>query len=300
MRAHLDRHPHLVADSVITPGQPPILITRPFEVPVATGQGPDLDAKVVRAILYGDIHYPNQDEAALTILESITAEYQPDVLVCIGDLLDCYKISDFEKDPRNRVRLQDEINLARTHLHRMAQLAPKARRVLLEGNHEDRLRRQMWDAHEKQREMFLLDDVTSALEWPKLLHLDEIGWEFYPYHGPGQSQLDLLPKFIVKHGNFVRKWSGSSGKAEHERLGKSGASGHCHRLGMFFHRDHNGNHGWLETGCLCQLDPDWMPYPDWQQGFWTLAFDQETGAFGGEFVYIHHGRAVWRGEVHQA
>jgi hypothetical protein len=111
---------------------------------------------------------------------------------------------------------------------------------------------------------------------------------------------DLLPKFILKHGNVVRKWSGWSAKGEWERYGKSGASGHVHRLGMFFHRDWNGNHVWAETGCLCSLNPDYMRDPDWQQGFVVASFERSTGAFQVEPVYIHRGNAVWRGKVYRA
>jgi hypothetical protein len=302
MRAYLDRHPHLVADSVIGPGQPPVVITRPFEVPLPYLPAPQ-EAKTIRAILYGDVHFPDQDDKALGILASVTERYQPDVLICMGDLLDSHALSDHDRNPRKSLKytLQDEVDMARTHLAQMAMIVPPStRRILLEGNHEDRLRRMVWRAQEKERSAFMLNDVQRALEWENILHLDEIGWEFYPYHGPTQAQQEFLPKFIVKHGNVVRKWSASTAKGEHEKYGKSGASGHVHRGGMFFHRDHNGNHVWLETFCLCRLDPDWTPYPDWQQGFWVIAFDAETGAFGAEPVYVHNGRAVWRDEVYQA
>ena len=68
---------------------------------------------------------------------------------------------------------------------------------------------------------------------------------------------------------------------------------------MFFHRDRNGNHVWVETGCLCTLDPDWMPEPDWQQGFIVASFDTETGAFSIEPVYIHKGSAMWRDKFYR-
>jgi hypothetical protein len=288
-------------DSVIDPGQPPVVITRPFAVEIAKA-AVDKSLKIVKSILYGDVHYPEQDDKAVAILEGVTEEYQPNVLINVGDLLDSHALSDHDRNPHKSLKyaLQDEVDMARTHLHRMAQLAPNARRILLEGNHEDRLRRMVWRAQEKERSAFMLNNVQEQLEWENILHLNEIGWEFYPYHGPTQAQQEFLPKFIVKHGNIVRKWSASTAKGEHEKYGKSGASGHVHRGGMFFHRDHNGNHVWLETFCLCRLDPDWLPYPDWQQGFWVIAFDAETGAFGAEPVYVHNGRAVWRDEVYQA
>ena len=69
---------------------------------------------------------------------------------------------------------------------------------------------------------------------------------------------------------------------------------------MHFHRDYNGNHVWVETGCACSLKPEYGSDPDWQQGCIVAAFDRKTGAFALEPVYIHNGRAVWRDRVYKS
>jgi hypothetical protein len=210
----------------------------------------------------------------------------------------CYTLSAFDKDPLRKESLQDEIDYARAHLARVRAAVPDAHFRLLEGNHEDRLRRTLWRADGPAREVLKLREVRNVITWPTLLQLDDLGIEFVSVFD--QPVPDLLPKFILKHGNVVRKWSGWSAKGEWERYGKSGASGHVHRLGMFFHRDWNGNHVWAETGCLCQLDPDYVRDPDWQNGFVVASFERSTGAFQVEPVYIHRGSAVWRGKVYRA
>jgi hypothetical protein len=296
MRAYFDRHPGLF--DTFGGRVEPVIIQRPFEVPLPyLPQGEQ--GEMVKAVLYGDVHFPNQDDRALAVLMAVVADYEPDVLVCMGDLLDCYLLSAFDKNPAVLSTLQDEIDMARTHLHQMAQIAPNARRIFLEGNHEDRLRRLLWNLQDRNRTLTTLRDVNEALEWTSLLHLDEIGWEFVPHLGSAQANQNVLPKFLLKHGTVVRKWSGWSARAEWERYGKSGASGHCHRLGMFFHRDLRGNHVWVETGCLCDLEPDWLPSPDWQNGFVVASFEKETGAFAIEPVYIHNGSAMWRGKFYK-
>lgn len=148
------------------------------------------------------------------------------------------------------------------------------------------------------REIAKLDAFVDAITWPRLLQLDALGIEWVPIEE--QTKQKIFPKFIVKHGSVVRKWSAWSAKGEWEKYGRSGASGHVHRLGVFMHRDHNGNHVWSETGCLCDLEPEYMQDPDWQNGFLVVTFERETGAFQMEPVYIHHGSALWRGKRYVA
>jgi hypothetical protein len=62
------------------------VVERPFEVPIAKGKGPAKNAKVVKAVIYGDVHFPEHDDKAIAILEDVTSAYQPDVLICVGDL----------------------------------------------------------------------------------------------------------------------------------------------------------------------------------------------------------------------
>ena len=47
----------------------------------------------------------------------------------------------------------------------------------------------------------------------------------------------------------------------------SGASGHTRRLAKFITRKARRKFFWLETGCLCDLNPEYVQDPDWCQGF---------------------------------
>jgi hypothetical protein len=84
----------------------------------------------------------------------------------------------------------------------------------------------------------------------------------------------------------VRKWSGWSGKGEWEKYGRSGVSGHTHRLGWFVHRDHNGNSNWAETGCTCLLESPYGVDFDWQQGFVVMTWNQDHRLQDTQFVSI--------------
>jgi predicted phosphodiesterase len=271
------------------------LAGEPFAVPIQ--RGVRSDGKVLTAVLFGDTHSAYIDEDAWGIALAIAKDFDPDVVVHMGDVVDCWTISKFDKDPMRRLSLQDDIKIARQHLWQMSNAVPEAERYVLSGNHDDRLRRLVWTASQEVQQVLTLDDVQEALEWRKLLRLDEIGVEWVPLRE--QTHLDILPKFLLKHGDKVRQQSGYSARAEHEQYGMSGASGHTHRLGMYMIRDHNGSHMWWESGCLCQLNPEYTRDPNWQQGMLLATFDTETAAPNIDPVFIHKGVATALGNVYR-
>lgn len=269
---------------------PPALTAAPFAVPIPGPPVPHKGGMV--AVVLPDTHFPVHDPKAVAVAKALVREAQPDLVLHIGDLLDAHWLSRFDKNP-DAERLQEEIDRARTFLHQIAQLAPQARRVLLAGNHEDRLTKAIWSMPGTASAIGTLTRFRQEITWPKLLGLDEIGWEWIST--AQQSRTEILPGLITKHGSVVRKWSGQSGCGEWQKYGRSGVSGHSHRLGAFYHRDHNGSHVWIEAGCLCQVDPDYTQDPDWQQGVVVLTYNADGTRFNPELIYIQDGRAVWRG-----
>jgi hypothetical protein len=251
-----------------------------------------------RTVVFTDTHAGFHDQSALDVVYGVIKDVQPHRVIHLGDLVDCYTISKYEKDPNRLTRLQDEIDMARTILHQVAQLAPDAERYLLEGNHEDRLRRLIWDLPGTAKEIARLRSFGDAMTWPKLLDLEGSGFDFLPC--AGQSRRSILPMIITKHGNVVRKWSGMSAKGEWERYGQSGISGHVHRLGRFYTSDRNGAHTWTEAGCTCDVKPTYMEDPNWQQGCVVIEHSADGHRFEMHLVYIQDGRAMWRGQDYRA
>lgn len=250
--------------------------------------------RTVRALLYGDTHFPYQDSGALKVVAKIAKDEQPAVLCHMGDLLDCYSLSRFDKNPDRKDSMQDEINQARMHLAQMRDLCPDARFIYLEGNHEDRLRRVLWNLEGPSAVLSQLTAFKQAITWPTLLGLDKLHIEFVPYGT--QHRRGFLPKFMLKHGNLVRQKSAYTAHGEWARHGMSGASGHTHRLGAFYRRDMQGSHVWLEAGCTCLIDPEYVAFPDWQQGCVIAHFDTKTGAVQPEPISIQEGTAMYRGQ----
>ena len=257
-------------------------------------------SKLKTALLWGDTHFPAADHRALAVVQAIAEDMQPDLLVHMGDLIDAADLSEkFTKNPARRETLQDEIDQARNHLATMRKTCPDAEFVLLEGNHEERMSRVLWNIEGPAAALAMLTNVRRELTWPRLLGLEELHIQHIPYKE--QTGYELMPKWLLKHGNKVRSKSSYTAAAEHAHYGRSGASGHTHRLGMFFHRDHNGNHVWCETGCTTLLQGhDYTQDPDWQQGCVFLTAHEDSGAFQAEPVYIHEGHAVFRGVEYDA
>lgn len=268
---------------------------RPLSVKIPH-PAPQREGDTVTALLYGDSHFPYQNEPVLSVIRAIATDTKPDFIVHMGDLLDGYPLSRFDKDPARKETLQDEIDQAREHLAQMRLASPSSRFTLLEGNHCDRLRRVLWNLDGPAAVLAQLTAFKKAITWPVLLGLDELGIEWVPANE--QTKKSLLPKFILKHGTIVRSKSAATAGAEQGKYNKSGASGHTHRLGVFYHRDANGSHVWVETGCTCSIDPSYCTDPDWQNGCIFLSFDRKTGAVAVEPVFVYSGLGVFRGRAY--
>lgn len=122
-------------------------------------------------LIVPDCHAPYHDKRAWALVMDIAHEFKPDTLVHLGDLADFYSVSSHSKDPSRAISLKDEIEIVRELRGEMDALGAQ-RKVYIEGNHEDRLRRYLADRAPELFGMVSTDD---------LLELTENGWEFIPY-----------------------------------------------------------------------------------------------------------------------
>ena len=96
------------------------------------------DVKTVLA--FGDVHVPHQHAGAVEVLCHVAERLRPDLIVCLGDLLDCGQFSVHpptfglpETDYAGDLRAANEL------LNRLEAVC--GRLVIIEGNHEYRLDR---------------------------------------------------------------------------------------------------------------------------------------------------------------
>lgn len=216
--------------------------------------------KPVRVLVSNDYHAPYHDEQALAILLKFIEWYKPDYHIYAGDIFDFYQLSDFNKNPKFKANLQSDLNLGRAIIQEQQKASPNTKCIFIPGNHEERLQRFLW----KKADVLDLD----CLELSSVLGLPELGIRCCT----ADEGLILNGKFMVYHGSIVRKYSGWTAKAEYEKNGCCGMSGHCHRGGDHRRSNRGGKWGWWENYCLCQLNPEYIKHPDWQQGFRTITF----------------------------
>jgi Calcineurin-like phosphoesterase len=251
-----------------------------------------------KLVVASDFHYPHYDPITQHNFDHFLSEFKPDILVINGDFLDFSPISHFDKHPAEPRSISDEILGGRDFLRRKAELVgPNCKRHFNAGNHEDRLRKYLWN---RAPELSELEGVSL----PSLLELEKSGYSYTPYYDPIHGSPDRSPGIdldglLVTHGTIARKWSGYSARAHYERYGGSGIHGHTHRIGSFYHRDYRGEYVWIEGGCMSYIDPNYVTVPDWCQGFtagWIFPKGKKaTARFDIHPVPIIHHKFVWEG-----
>lgn len=238
-----------------------------------------------RSVFLPDLHVPYHDEKAYACALRFVKRFKPDFVFIIGDWVDFYQLSKFDKNPARIPELQMDIDKTIECLKRLRAVAPKAKIYYLKGNHCHRLNRYLWSA---AASLSSLRSITV----PELLQLKDFGIEYV------ETGSMMFHGFLVKHGNVVRTRSGYSATGELEKAGISGISGHTHRLSHIFKRHYGGMYSWTEIGCLCQLNPEYMEgqIPDWQNGFATGEFEKNGDRFTIHIYPIIKGTVVYNGE----
>lgn len=203
-------------------------------------------------VVLSDIHFPYQDNKAIKAVYKFLEQHPIDTIILNGDILDFYDVSSFDKDPSRINSLQAEINLAQKFFKKLRDLSPNSRIVFVKGNHSERIERYL----KKHPELYSLD----ALKLPNLLGLDKFNIEY-------KDKGFKLGGLKIIHGDIVRKYSGYSARAEMEKHDSSGISSHTHRGSAYYYRTPERYLAWFESFCLCDLNPEYINEPNWQQGF---------------------------------
>lgn len=213
-------------------------------------------------VVLSDIHFPYHDSKALNAVYKFLAQTPTDIIILNGDILDFYDVSSFDKNPDRVNSLQKELDLANKFFRRLRQLST-GRIIFVKGNHEDRLERYL----RKHPELYSLD----ALKLPNLLGLDKYNIEY-------KDKGFKLGSLKIIHGDMVRKFSAYTARGELEKHDSSGISSHTHRGSAYFYRTPERYLAWFESFCLCDLNPEYIDEPNWQQGFLYGYVDKDSFA----------------------
>ncbi len=230
------------------------------------------------AVIGGDMQIPYHDPVATKLFVGFIKRTQPDEVFLNGDIYDFYSCSRFSKDPSRMDNLQEELDIGKEILQSIIDAAPKATIHFIKGNHEERLRKYLWNnAHAFAK--------LRSLSLPKLLGLWELGIKF---HKEGCWFGDLY----ITHGSVIRKHAGYTARAEFEKNGCSGLSNHSHRDGKYTVRNRGGHFVWFENYCLCDLKPEYVEgIANWTQGFSYVTrignrpMVEQIAIIGGKYIY---------------
>ena len=208
-------------------------------------------SKSERIFVVSDLHAPYHDPKAVALAKQLYDAYKPSLTVFIGDNRDFIWASRFFVPRAQREGAVIRELRAWESVSKLFSLSPNVKH--LRGNHEARLL-QYLDEHP---ELVGLEGFTPSTLYPGLVKNDF----FSVANG----------SFLFTHGSIVRSGPGASAAAEMQKWGRSGCSGHTHRLSEYYKRDYSGIRVWLECGCLALNPPHYRkvnnPAPEnWHQG----------------------------------
>jgi len=248
----------------------------------------------MRMVVISDMHCPFQDDTAIWLVNQFCRWYKPHIVIIDGDLIDFYAISKFDKSPERATpdAFQAEVETARAVLAEIRKANPKARIILVVGNHEFRLRKYLY-LKSMQDPLFgkilQLANAAPVNILSRLLKLNELGIEL----------ADLNPdiaKFTdnyIKIGNlYIGHWDRANKHAAYTAKnllvdkGVNGLQAHTHRIGTHIKTTLGGTLEFHEIGCLCSLDPHYTCRQDWAHGFAVVEGDRNFEHFTVHVIHI--------------
>ena len=237
-------------------------------------------------LIIPDLHYPYHDQKFINITTKLLKELRPDGgLVQLGDALDFYQISAYDKDPARNSTITDDLLMYKIQLHEWADyMRPGAQVRQLEGNHCDRLRRYIWRNAPALHKA--IKSVPETLGFRDGEKINGIIFKWYPLSDWRACQIGNV---ILHHGHFFNKHTAVTLL---ERYPKSIITGHTHRLQYVTNGERFACT--LGHGALAE-DISHTPTPHgWQQALGILT---ELGPNTYlEIVTIHDGEAYVRGK----
>lgn len=235
--------------------------------------------------IISDLHVPFQDPRALEVMLKLQRYFKPKTVIMNGDMLDCVQLSRFSKEPQEpesfKAQLVDLCDIIR-------KIQQYSKVIYIEGNHEARLGKYIND---NAPELHGLISIESLLERHLSKKIE------YVRTTPGESMMTHNRDLLVGHFCKAAKNTCYTVKLLVEKYMTNVVQAHTHRLGEYAIRGYNSTlRGW-ECGCLCDLNPDYVAVPNWQQGF--LMYSRNQGNWNMEVVHIEDGVAMFRGKIYK-
>jgi len=220
-------------------------------------------------IYLSDIHIPYHDPKAVSLAVEVIRLLSPNIIFLGGDIIDFYPLSHFSKDPVRKQSLQYELDLTHQFLaNKIRKHAPNARIFFQNGNHCARLTKYLWNHAEGLNSL-------RGLTVPELLQLSSLDIKWL-----SQEDKTYIGELGYFHGDEFASGGGVY-PARNIFMKAPGniIMGHWHRITAHYYRMLNGKtYGAWSNGCLCTLQPEYLHFPQWQQGI-TIVRYNKSGLF---------------------
>jgi len=254
--------------AIIPPQVHELRNTEPFVIP--TG--------VRNALWIADVHSRFYDRKALEIAINSGINNRCDSVIILGDFMDFYGYSKFDKNPMTVAQFEDEREWGQDILKLLQDTFGYV--VLKEGNHD--IRRQL----NIQRLSASMPELMDLASYSDSLFFDGCHVNFVEDH-----RHIRYGKLNGIHGHEY--YGGGGVHVAHNRLNKtfeSVISAHSHVGQSKIKPTINGAPmGSWTIGCLCDLSPRYNPKNEWTHGFAVTRKDS-TGDFEVENKIIYSGK----------
>lgn len=209
--------------------------------------------------ILSDIHLPYFDKGALESAIKSIKNFDANCIILNGDIIDCYHLSSFDKNPKNR-SFKYELDILKNFFEELRSLFPKQRIIFKVGNHEERYERQILQKIPALIDLDLVsfENVIQANKYGiqviKDKRIIKVGEKLNVIHGH-ELRAGIISPVNIARGFFLRTKASTLG-------------GHHHRTSEHIEQDLNGHFiGCFSTGCLCNLTPQYMPINSHNHGF---------------------------------
>lgn len=248
---------------------------------------------------------PFHDERAINLALQLVNHIQPDKIINLGDFLDLPELSRWQQEEAFQRTTQKAIDYGYELLCEQRANAPGAEIVLLEGNHERRLKNYIINNANK---VYGLTRANTPDDWlqmdiPYFLRLSDIDVTYVDGYPVGEYYVNDTLK--VKHGDVVRS-AGRTAAAVAEREHISTIFGHVHRIETAYKsmhtRDGRSQIFAHTPGSLCRVDGA-VPghgtstsrdgrhithWQNWQQGIAVVKYDDNGNNFLQHIPFIDY------------
>lgn len=229
------------------------------------------------SLIIPDTHRPFHSKRAYSLMLEVASFVGINEIVLLGDYADFYAVSAHSKDPRLPKMLHAEVESVIEGLDELDRAFPRAKKIYLEGNHENRLERYLSD---KAPALFGLTACRDLFRLPQ-----RPLWSYLDY-GRDQSYRVLGTELHARHTPLA-----SNAETGLRRALVSYTSGHTHRIveaqvvGLDGRTRVAFSPGWLGDPRSSAFSYMHVP-PQWQWGFALVSASGSSREFHHEIVQI--------------